>query len=73
MDNRYRLGLDIGSTTINLGNVNIENANLNIAIDADLAGTPKADKFRANSVSAGSSTNQILISSINLLHKATVL
>ena len=61
---------NIGSTT-NLGNVNIENANLNIAIDADLSGTPKADKFRANSVSAGSSTNQILISSINLLHKAT--
>ena len=61
----------IDAATINLGNVNIENANLNIAIDADLAGTPKADKFGANSVSPTSTTNQILISSINLLHKAT--
>ena len=62
---------NIGTSSINLGNIDITNSNLNLVLDVDLNGTPKADVFTANSVNVGTSDNQILISTINLLHKAS--
>ena len=61
----------IGTSNINLGNVDITAADLNVAIDVDLNGTPKADNLSANSVVPTSTANQVLINNINLLHKAS--
>ena len=61
----------IGSAAINLGNIDISNADLNVIIDTDLGSEPAAssDIITANSVTG--SNNKVLISDINLMRKTT--